>query len=52
MAKKKSTIDFALIEIDVQHYKKQGYIKLYSCGECHALVIEALKAEHAEWHNR
>lgn len=47
---KKRTIEFSLIEIDVQYYMKQGYIKLYSCGECHALVIEPAKAEHAEWH--
>lgn len=52
MAKKKSTIDFALVEIDLQHYKKQGYIKLYACGECRSLVIEPMKAEHMEWHNK
>lgn len=49
---KKSTIDFALIEIDVQHYKKQGYVKVYACNECHALVTESLKADHAGWHNK
>jgi hypothetical protein len=46
MASKKNT-DFALVEIDVQYYKKQGYIKLSSCLVCHALVIETAKAEHA-----
>lgn len=52
MPKKKENIDFTLIEIDVQHYKKQGYIKLYSCGKCYALVIEPLRAEHSTWHNQ
>lgn len=50
MAKEKSTIDFSLAEIDVQHFKNQGYIALFICSECKSLVIGPMKAEHVAWH--